>query len=181
MNYSKSYMFFCLVLFVILYSQVLTAIHVHDESPTNESNLPPMAVQSPYKRILEFKKTISLFNIGKNGCITIKEIGNVMRLLDHISTNVELKVIKNEVDVHIIGYLEWYLEWIPEIFRNFDEDHNDFISVEEFHHFATKFDNHEMTIEAANNTVSGYDIDGDRKLDLNEFINIVKVMIYGHR
>jgi hypothetical protein len=40
MDYSKSYMFFGVVLFVIFYSQVLTAIHVHDESPvTGESCL----------------------------------------------------------------------------------------------------------------------------------------------
>jgi Ca2+-binding EF-hand superfamily protein len=96
-----------------------------------------------------------------------------MRSLDHIPTN--------EVDVNIIGYLEWYLEWIKEIFVKYDEDHNDFISVEEFRHFSTKFENREMTVEAANNTVSGYDIDGDGQLDLDEFINIVRVMIYGHR
>jgi Ca2+-binding EF-hand superfamily protein len=96
-----------------------------------------------------------------------------MRSFDHIPTN--------EVDVNIIGYLEWYLEWIKEIFVKYDEDHNDFISVEEFRHFATKFDNREMSVEAANNTVSGYDIDGDGQLDLDEFINIVRVMIYGHR
>jgi hypothetical protein len=38
MDYSKSYMFFGVVLFVILYSQILTAIHEHDESSvTGES------------------------------------------------------------------------------------------------------------------------------------------------
>jgi Ca2+-binding EF-hand superfamily protein len=73
------------------------------------------------------------------------------------------------------------LEWITEIFIKFDEDHNDFLSAEEFHNFATKFDNHKITVEAANNTVSGYDIDGDGQLDLDEFTNIVIVMIYGHR
>ncbi|CAJ2639887.1 unnamed protein product [Trifolium pratense] len=36
MDYLKSYMIFALVLFVILYSQVLTAIQVHDESPITE-------------------------------------------------------------------------------------------------------------------------------------------------
>ncbi|WJX31616.1 Calmodulin-3 [Trifolium repens] len=172
MDYSKSYNFFGY--FVILYFQVLTIIHVHDESPIIESNLPPLVVQSTDEQILEFKKkTFNLFNNGKYGCITTKEFGNVMRSFDHIPTN--------EVDVNIIGYLEWYLEWIKEIFVKFDEDHNDFISVEEFRHFATKFDNREMSVEAANNTVSGYDIDGDGQLDLDEFINIVRVMIYGHR
>ncbi|WJX37583.1 Calmodulin-3 [Trifolium repens] len=180
MDYSKSYNFFGY--FVILYFQVLTIIHVHDESPIIESNLPPLVVQSTDEQILEFKKkTFNLFNNGKYGCITTKEFGNVMRSLDHIPTNVELQVIKNEVDVNIIGYLEWYLEWIKEIFVKYDEDHNDFISVEEFRHFSTKFENREMTVEAVKNTVSGYDIDGDGQLNLDEFINIVRVMIYGHR
>jgi hypothetical protein len=41
MDYSKSYMFFVVVIFVILCSQVLSAIHVHDESPiTGESCYP---------------------------------------------------------------------------------------------------------------------------------------------
>jgi Ca2+-binding EF-hand superfamily protein len=38
-----------------------------------------------------------------------------------------------------------------------------------------------MTVEATNNTISGYDIDGDGQLDLDEFTNIVRVMIYGHK
>ncbi|WJX57316.1 hypothetical protein P8452_42888 [Trifolium repens] len=38
MDYSKSYMFFGVVIFVTLCSQVLTAIHEHDESPITVSH-----------------------------------------------------------------------------------------------------------------------------------------------
>ncbi|GAU31268.1 hypothetical protein TSUD_153430 [Trifolium subterraneum] len=141
-----------------------------------------MVVQSTEERILEFKKTFNLSINGKDCLITTKEFGDIMWSLGHIPiNNVELQVIKNQVDVHIVGYLQWYLEWISDIFYKFDEDNNNFISVEEFYHFMTNLDNHEMTIEEANNIVNRYDIDGDGQLDIDEFINIVIVMIYGHR
>ncbi|KAK2372781.1 calmodulin [Trifolium repens] len=175
MGYSKSYMFFGVVLFVILYFQVLTAIDVHDESSVTESNLPLMVVQPTDEQ------TFSLFDSERNGYITTKKLmGIVMRLLGHIPTNAELHVIKNKVDVGIIGYLVQSLEWITENFTKFDEDHNDLISVDEFRHFATKYNNHEkMTVEAANNIFSVYDINGDGQLDLDEFINMMILMIKG--
>jgi hypothetical protein len=115
MGYSKSYMFFNLVLFVILYFQVLTAIDVHDEPPI--------------------------------------------------------------IDVGGTSYVAHLLDYIRGIFIKFDEDHNHFISVDEFRHFATKFDKHEMNVETADSTVGAYDHNGDWQLNLNEFTHIVMLMI----
>jgi Ca2+-binding EF-hand superfamily protein len=130
--------------------------------PFAESNLPSMVVQSTDKRILEFKKTCSLFNNGKDGCIP---------------TNAELQVIKNEVDAGGTIYVAHLLDWIREIFIKFDEDHNHFISVDEFRHFATNLDKHEMNVETADGAVYAYDHNGDGQLNLDEFTHIVIVMI----
>ncbi|CAJ2639890.1 unnamed protein product [Trifolium pratense] len=135
-----------------------------------------MVVKSTDERILEFKKTFILFNNGKVGCIAIKEFGNVMRSIGHIPTNAELQVIKNEVDVGT-NYVVEILNWITKMFIKFDEDHNDVISVDEFRHFATKLDKHEMNVQTANYAVGAYDSDSDGKLNLHEFYNIVIVMI----
>ncbi|GAU31269.1 hypothetical protein TSUD_153440 [Trifolium subterraneum] len=133
-----------------------------------------MAVQSTDERILEFKKTFNLSNNGKDGLVTTKKFGDIMRSLGHIPTNVELQVIKNELHYYAGGYLQWYLEVLSEImFYRFDEDNNNFISVEEFSHFKTELDNHETNFEEAKNIVSSNDIDGDGQLDIDEFINIL--------
>ncbi|XP_045822320.1 calmodulin-2/4-like [Trifolium pratense] len=112
----------------------------------------------------------------KDGCIAIKEFGNIMRSIDHIATNAELQVIKNEVDVGT-SYVVEILNRITEMFIKFDEDHNHVIFVAEFRHFATKLDKHEMNVQIANDAVGAYDSDSDEKLNLDEFCNIVIVMI----
>ncbi|GAU31267.1 hypothetical protein TSUD_153420 [Trifolium subterraneum] len=78
-----------------------------------------------------------------------------MRPLGHIPTN--LHVI-NEVDVppNFVRILSWMTELI---LIKFDEDHNNFISVDEFRHFATWLDKHEMNVETANDAVDAYDND----------------------
>ncbi|PNX93637.1 calmodulin-like protein [Trifolium pratense] len=112
----------------------------------------------------------------KDGCIAIKEFGNIMRSIGHIATNAELQVIKNEVDVGT-SYVVEILNRITEMFIKFDEDHNHVIFVAEFRHFATKLDKHEMNVQIANDAVGAYDSDSDEKLNLDEFCNIVIVMI----
>jgi Ca2+-binding EF-hand superfamily protein len=124
-----------------------------------------VVVQPTDEQILEFKKTFNLFDNERDGCIP---------------TNVEFQVNTNEVDVGIIGYLIKSFDWIAENFKKFDEDHNNLISVDEFRPFATKFNNHgKMTVEAANNIFSFYDINDDGQLDLDEFINMMILMIKG--
>ncbi|WJX62646.1 hypothetical protein P8452_47615 [Trifolium repens] len=96
MDYSKSYMFFVVVIFVILCSQVLSAIHVHDESPITVSHHNgELGVDIPSDE--ELRLYFDSFDKDHNGFVNADEIlyGSSVRSDKPITIEVAKQVIRN--------------------------------------------------------------------------------------
>ena len=108
-----------------------------------------MTDQLQEEKVTECKEVFDLFDKDKDGSITTKELGDVMRALGANPTQAELQEMINEVDQDGSGKIEFkeFLdlfakkikdpdteEDLIEAFKIFDKDGNGVISVNELRH-----------------------------------------------
>ena len=100
------------------------------------------------EKIVEFKEAFSLFDKDRDGTITKKELGMVMRFLGQNPTEAELQDMVNKVDADgngTIGFPKFLimmamkkkeadnLERVREAYKMFAHNGDDFISDTELH------------------------------------------------
>ncbi|CAO2182571.1 unnamed protein product [Urochloa humidicola] len=151
-----------------------------------------MADQLNEDQIAEFKEAFSLFDKDGNGCITTEELGTVMRSLGQNPTEAELQDMINEVDADGNGTIDFpeFLglmasrmrdsdseEELREAFRVFDKDQNGFISAAELRYVMANL-GERLTDAEVNEMVREADVDGDGRINYDEF---VKVMVAKRR
>ncbi len=138
-------------------------------------------------KIAEFKEAFEIFDKDKDGFITIKELGEIMKNLGQSPTDAELQDMINEVDIDGNGNIDFkeFLglmarkmrdtdteEELIEAFKVFDRDSNGLISSQELKHVMTSL-GEKITDEEVDEMIREADIDGDGYINYEEFVRMI--------
>jgi calmodulin len=138
-------------------------------------------------KIAEFREAFEIFDKDKDGYITIKELGEIMKNLGQSPTEAELQDMINEVDVDGNGNIDFkeFLglmarkmrdtdteEELIEAFKVFDRDGNGLISAQELKHVMISL-GEKITDEEVDEMVKEADIDGDGYINYEEFVRMI--------
>ena len=146
-----------------------------------------MTDQLQEDKVAECKEVFDLFDKDKDGAITTKELGDVMRALGANPTQAELQEMINEVDTDDSGKIEFkeFLslfakkmkdpdteEDLIEAFRIFDKDGSGNISALELRHVMTTL-GERLTEEEADEMIKEADTNNDGQINYQEFVKIM--------
>ncbi|XP_040993059.1 calmodulin-7-like [Juglans microcarpa x Juglans regia] len=146
-----------------------------------------MADQLTDDQISELREAFSLFDKDGDGCITAKELGNVMRSLGQNPTEPELQEMINEADtdnngtINFVEFLELMArvmkdaaleEELREAFRVFDKDQDGLISEAELRNVMTNL-GEKLTKEEVDEMIREVDMDGNNQVDYEEFAKVM--------
>jgi calmodulin len=138
-------------------------------------------------KIAEFREAFEIFDKDKDGYITIKELGEIMKNLGQQPTEAELQDMINEVDVDGNGNIDFkeFLglmarkmrdtdteEELIEAFKVFDRDGNGLISAQELKHVMISL-GEKITDEEVDEMIKEADIDGDGYINYEEFVRMI--------
>jgi calmodulin len=138
-------------------------------------------------KIAEFKEAFEIFDKNKDGFITIKELGEIMKNLGQTPTEAELTDMINEVDIDGNGNIDFkeFLglmarkmrdtdteEELIEAFKVFDRDGNGLISATELKHVMVSL-GEKITDEEVDEMIKEADIDGDGYINYEEFVRMI--------
>jgi len=135
-------------------------------------------------QIAEFKEAFDEFDKDGSGTISTKELLGVMRSMGQNPTEDELLALVMEVDINGDGTLDFpeflemmkqkanednQMEDLKEAFRIFDQDRDGYIDMKELKK-VTMMLGTMLTKEEVAEFMGEADVDGNGKLDYNEFI-----------
>ena len=138
-------------------------------------------------QIAEFKQAFDEFDKDGSGAISTKELLGVMRSMGQNPTEDELLALVMEVDINGDGTLDFpeFLEMmkqkanegnqsddLKEAFRIFDQDRDGYIDMKELKK-VTMMLGTMLTKEEVAEFMGEADVDGNGKLDYNEFIKMM--------
>lgn len=136
---------------------------------------------------LEFKEAFEEFDKDGSGTITTKELLPVLRSIGQNPTEDEILSLVIEYDVNGDGTIDFdeFLEMmmkqskdvdqtieIREAFKIFDRDGNGYIDAKELKQVVTRM-GEALTSAEADEFMKEADLDGDGKLDYNEFVKMM--------
>jgi calmodulin len=146
-----------------------------------------MAENLSEEKIAEFRAAFELFDKDRDGKITTKELGTVMRNLGQNPTEAELQEMINEVDLDANGTIDFkeFLglmvrkmkdtdteEELLEAFKVFDRDGNGLISSIELRHVMTQL-GEKLTDDEVEEMIKEADNDGDGYINYEEFVKMM--------
>jgi len=146
-----------------------------------------MAENLSDEKIAEFRAAFEIFDKDRDGKISKKELGTVMRNLGQNPTEVELTEMINEVDIDGNGTIDFreFLglmvrkmretdidEELFEAFKIFDKDGNGYITNHELKNVMTNMGEY-LTSEEIDELVKEADLDGDGMINYEEFIKLM--------
>ena len=138
-------------------------------------------------KISEFKEAFEIFDKDRDGYITTKELGDIMKNLGQSPSEAELQDMINEVDIDGNGTIDFkeFLglmarkmkesdneEEIIEAFKVFDRDGNGLISSDELLHVLNSL-GEKLTIEEVDDLIKDADLDRDGYINYEEFVNLI--------
>ncbi|XP_075260614.1 calmodulin-like [Convolutriloba macropyga] len=139
------------------------------------------------EEIAEFREAFQHFDKDRDGTISTKELGVVLRSLGQNPTEQELTEMINEVDEDGNGTLEFkeFLtmmavrmssqdaeQEIREAFRVFDKDGSGTISSSELRYVMTNL-GEKLTEQEVDEMIAEADIDGDGEINYEEFVKMM--------
>jgi calmodulin len=146
-----------------------------------------MTEQLTEDKITEFKEAFEIFDKDKDGFITIKELGEIMKNLGQNPSEGELQDMINEVDIDGNGNIDFkeFLglmarkmrdtdseEELIEAFKVFDRDGNGLISSQELKHVMVSL-GEKITDEEVDEMIKEADMDGDGFINYEEFVKMI--------
>jgi calmodulin len=138
----------------------------------------------PDYRMKEYRDAFDIFDVSKDGYITIKELAQVMRSINQEPTEVELRDMIGEVDYDKDGKInfdEFLLlmnsknveidieDEIIYAFQIFDKDGSGFVTSIELRQILGSLGN-KLTEDEIDNMIYEADIDGDGYINYKEFV-----------
>ena len=139
------------------------------------------------EKITEFKAAFELFDKDRDGTITTKELGILMRNLGQNPREEELEQMIREVDLDGNGTIDFkeFLclmvkkmkgtdteEELLEAFKVFDRDGNGYITSHELRYIMTNL-GEGLTPEEVEEMVKEADLDNDGQIDYDEFVKMM--------
>ena len=139
------------------------------------------------EKVNEFKEAFEIFDKNKDGYITTKELGDIMKNLGQNPSEAELQDMINEVDIDGNGTINFkeFLglmarkmrdtdsqEELIEAFKVFDRDGNGLISANELQHVMTSLGEN-ITEEEVEEMIKEADKDGDNYINFEEFVIMI--------
>ena len=139
------------------------------------------------EKIAEFRAAFELFDRDRDGTITTKELGTVMKNLGQNLSETELEEMIKQVDLDGNGTIDFkeFLglmvrkmkdtdteEELLEAFKVFDRDSNGFITSHELRHVMTSL-GESLTPEEIEEMIKEADADGDGQIDYDEFVKMM--------
>lgn len=146
-----------------------------------------MADKLSEEQINAYREAFSLFDKDRDGKITSKELGTVMRSLGQTPSEAEVSDMVNEIDMDNDGTVDFSEfmtmmarrmrttdneEEVREAFRVFDRNGNGFISAAELRHVLTSIGD-KLTDEEADDMIRAADVDGDGQINYDEFARVL--------
>lgn len=150
-----------------------------------------MAKNQPSKfteeQLDELKEAFAVYDTNRDGVITTRELGTVMRQLGQNPTEAEILEMIKQVDKDSTGSIslnEFVTlmadkmknvdteDDVRDAFRVFDVNGNGLISAHELRHVVTNL-GEKMTEEEANEMIRVADTDGDGFINYNDFITMM--------
>ncbi|XP_072976911.1 calmodulin-1 [Typha angustifolia] len=138
-------------------------------------------------QVSEFQQAFLLFDKDGDGCITVEELGTVIRSLGQNPSEEELQDMMREVDADGNGTIEFaeFLnlmakkvkeadaeEELKEAFKVFDKDQNGFISASELRNVMINL-GEKLTDEEVEQMIREADVDGDGQVNYEEFVRMM--------
>ncbi|CAL9052493.1 calmodulin-like [Musa acuminata AAA Group] len=139
------------------------------------------------EQIIEFQEAFCLFDKDGDGCITLEELGTVIKSLGQDPSEEELQEMIREVDSDGNGTIEFgeFLnlmarkvketnieEELKEAFKVFDKDQNGFISAAELRNVMINL-GEKLTDEEVDQMIREADLDGDGQVNYEEFVRMM--------
>ena len=141
---------------------------------------------SPEKR-KEYQDTFEMFDKDKDGAITARELGNMMRSIGQNPTDEEVMAMIKEVDLNSDGKIELdefmtlmarnspdtqTEDEVINAFRVFDKEGNGLIATAELKHIMMTIGD-KMTEAEADEMIHEADIDDDGVINYEEFVRMM--------
>merc|ERR1711976_318155 len=139
-------------------------------------------------RVEEWYAAFKIFDKNDDGHISCSELMAVLRSLQQDPSEKEIKQMICKLDENDSGQVEFpeFCKHMKEEFRNpeqkkdeireafriFDKDGNNFISADELRSIMTCF-GEPLTADEANDMIECADVNGDGKIDYEEFANMM--------
>lgn len=140
------------------------------------------------KQMAEFREAFNFFDKDRDGKLTTRELGIVMRSLGENPTETSLSEWVSEVDRDGSGRVEFGefvklmqrsmkeskqdTEDVREAFKIFDKEGNGFISAVELRHVLTSL-GERLTDEEIDEVMREADLDGDGQVDYEAFVHLI--------
>ena len=146
-----------------------------------------MIINLTKEQIAEFREAFQIFDYDGDGCITIKELGIVLRSLGQNISETELIEMVTELDENGDGVIEFKeflilmtrkMNKAPseheflEAFKDFDKDGNGLISSHEFRIVMTRL-GHNLSEEQIEEMIREADEDNDGFINYEEFSKMI--------
>ena len=139
------------------------------------------------EKITEFRAAFELFDKDRDGKITTKEVGTLMRNLGQNASEEELKQMIREVDLDGNGTIDFkeFLclmvkkmkgtdteEELIEAFKVFDRDGNDYITAHELRYIMSSL-GEDIKPQEIDDMIKEADTDNDGQINYTEFVNMM--------
>ncbi len=139
------------------------------------------------QKLSDLREAFDMFDKDRDGSITTKELGNVVKMLNNAASDQEIKDMIDEVDIDGNGKIEFdefvvlmgkkskeqdTEDEVINAFRVFDKDGNDTISSTELRHIMTTIGD-KLTDDEVDAMISEADIDGDGTINYVEFVRMM--------